>query len=576
MSRGRRRPCRAKSWRWRELPWRPSTGASPLRGCPTRWPGLSVHCGPFDGNWPPRRGTGGERSSSAGGRGSRARCGIAWSRLAGAAAPWERAASGRKPLTGKGPGRAGLSDSDQRSGHLLQSLLWGRGQQAAVPAITATEPMERNMTIWEQNLTILRQVAPALAALLERTEIPADHRLSPSRKGPLTLGVGRRQLHSAYDPVREGEAWARSQVWEGEEPVVVFGLGLGYHLLPVIQRQRPVYVVEPSPAVARLALEHQDLRPLLRGNGLRLGRAFRDLPKQARLLAHPPSRRLHPALYQRLGAFLAGVEPDGKLRVLVAGPLHGGSLPIARAVHRALRGLGHETELLDYAPYHPGYQSLREMFAGGDAGLRLEGHFMGFLARVLEERVRGFRPDLLWFLAQAPVTPPLLRRLKQQVPLIAYWFVEDFQVFPYWRDLAPEVDVFFVLQREPFFGELAGLGVKHYAFLPLAADPAIYRPLELTPEERRRYGSALSFVGAGYANRRQFFQGLLDYDLKIWGSEWDLRSPLGPMVQDGGVRVPEAEAVKIFNAGRINLNLHSSPYCRGINPGGDYLNPRVF
>jgi len=432
------------------------------------------------------------------------------------------------------------------------------------------------MTIWEQNLTILRQVAPALAALLERTEIPADHRLSPSRKGPLTLGVGRRQLHSAYDPVREGEAWARSQVWEGEEPVVVFGLGLGYHLLPVIQRQRPVYVVEPSPAVARLALEHQDLRPLLRGNGLRLGRAFRDLPKQARLLAHPPSRRLHPALYQRLGAFLAGVEPDGKLRVLVAGPLHGGSLPIARAVHRALRGLGHETELLDYAPYHPGYQSLREMFAGGDAGLRLEGHFMGFLARVLEERVRGFRPDLLWFLAQAPVTPPLLRRLKQQVPLIAYWFVEDFQVFPYWRDLAPEVDVFFVLQREPFFGELAGLGVKHYAFLPLAADPAIYRPLELTPEERRRYGSALSFVGAGYANRRQFFQGLLDYDLKIWGSEWDLRSPLGPMVQDGGVRVPEAEAVKIFNAGRINLNLHSSPYCRGINPGGDYLNPRVF
>ncbi|MBM4286517.1 MAG: glycosyltransferase family 1 protein, partial [Deltaproteobacteria bacterium] len=52
--------------------------------------------------------------------------------------------------------------------------------------------------------------------------------------------------------------------------------------------------------------------------------------------------------------------------------------------------------------------------------------------------------------------------------------------------------------------------------------------------------------------------------------------PLGPMVQDGGARVPEAEAVKIFNAGRINLNLHSSPYCRGINPGGDYLNPRVF
>jgi spore maturation protein CgeB len=40
--------------------------------------------------------------------------------------------------------------------------------------------------------------------------------------------------------------------------------------------------------------------------------------------------------------------------------------------------------------------------------------------------------------------------------------------------------------------------------------------------------------------------------------------------------VTEEEAVKIFNASRINLNLHSSPYHLGINPAGEYLNPRVF
>jgi hypothetical protein len=34
--------------------------------------------------------------------------------------------------------------------------------------------------------------------------------------------------------------------------------------------------------------------------------------------------------------------------------------------------------------------------------------------------------------------------------------------------------------------------------------------------------------------------------------------------------------VKIFTASTINLNLHSSPYHEGVNPHGDYVNPRTF
>ena len=90
------------------------------------------------------------------------------------------------------------------------------------------------------------------------------------------------------------------------------------------------------------------------------------------------------------------------------------------------------------------------------------------------------------------------------------------------------------------------------------------------------FGSALSFVGAGYPNRQEFMQGLLDFDLKIWGSDWKLPSPLTPVIQDNAARVVEADIVKIFNASRINLNLHSSPFHQGINPDGDYLNPRIF
>jgi hypothetical protein len=97
---------------------------------------------------------------------------------------------------------------------------------------------------------------------------------------------------------------------------VVFGLGLGYHLLPWLAERRPFWVVEPDPAVARLALEHQDLTALLARDGLRVGRDFIDLPRPAELAAYNPSRRLHPGLYRRLNEFLSaggcGGDPGRK------------------------------------------------------------------------------------------------------------------------------------------------------------------------------------------------------------------------------------------------------------------------
>ncbi|MEJ2068990.1 MAG: glycosyltransferase [Syntrophobacterales bacterium] len=433
------------------------------------------------------------------------------------------------------------------------------------------------MNYWEKNYEILKQQVPDLAETLAKTHIPADHQVLPSKTGLPSLKVGRQQLHSAYDPLAEGLAWVQAQDIEEAEPLVIFGLGLGYHVLPLLEAGREVWVVEPSAAVARLALEHQDLTPLWAQGGLRLGRDFQGLPPGARLLAHPPSRRLHPGLYQRLAAHLRGESGAGAyLRILVVGPLYGGSHPIARSCARAFSALGHQAELLDYAPFYQGYQILQDVTADKSTENRLTQELLTFLGEILVARVRDFRPDLVFLLAQAPVEPRLLRRLSSEGPLLAYWFVEAFQVFPYWRDLAPEVDVFFTIQREPFFRELSELGPKNFAFLPLAADPEVYRPLNLTPEEIRQFGAAVSFVGAGYRNRREFFPGLLDFDFRIWGSDWNLNSPLGPFIQNHGARVSEEEAVKIFNASRINLNLHSSPYHLAINPEGDYVNPRTF
>jgi len=51
---------------------------------------------------------------------------------------------------------------------------------------------------------------------------------------------------------------------------------------------------------------------------------------------------------------------------------------------------------------------------------------------------------------------------------------------------------------------------------------------------------------------------------------------LDAAVQRSGARIATDDAVRIFNATDVNLNLHSSTYVDGVDPRGDFLNPRTF
>jgi spore maturation protein CgeB len=185
-------------------------------------------------------------------------------------------------------------------------------------------------------------------------------------------------------------------------------------------------------------------------------------------------------------------------------------------------------------------------------------------------------PDLIVALAQAPLTPDILERMRKFDILTAFWFVEDFRELAYWREVASRYNHFFAIQDRPDFEESETLDGVDFTYLPLACDPGVHRTIRLSNREAKRFGSAVSFIGAGYHNRQIFFEGLLDFDFKIWGTEWDPQAPLFRVVQEGGRRVTTREAVKIFNSSAINVNLHSSTYHRGVNPAGDFVNPRTF
>jgi len=264
------------------------------------------------------------------------------------------------------------------------------------------------------------------------------------------------------------------------------------------------------------------------------------------------------------------------LRILVVLPMYGGSLPIGRSCATALSHLGHVVEVFEAPSFYPAFSALKDLRVTSDRLEYLENSFLQVVSQAVCAKAETFGPDLVLALAQAPLSRQALKRLRRDGVKTAMWFVEDFRLFTYWEAFAPFYDVFAVIQKEPFPGKLAAIGQENALYLPLAADPAVHRPLELSPVERRIYGAETSFMGAGYPNRRLAFAELLDFGLGIFGSDWEGDAVLAPRVRLEGRRVTTEEAVRIFNAATVNLNLHSSVSAANPVAGGDFVNPRTF
>src|SRR4030042_3474825 len=128
------------------------------------------------------------------------------------------------------------------------------------------------MNIWDTNLQALKARAPAgdlLPALLAGppewqrvTLVPGPHPTLqvPGAKGRLVT------LHSPREAWKEAEALAARAPLAPSRPLLALGLGLGYHLLRLLPRLDPeqsLVVVEQEPEIFWAALQSLDLTPLL-------------------------------------------------------------------------------------------------------------------------------------------------------------------------------------------------------------------------------------------------------------------------------------------------------------------------
>ncbi|OGW15780.1 MAG: hypothetical protein A3K09_02475 [Nitrospinae bacterium RIFCSPLOWO2_12_FULL_47_7] len=264
------------------------------------------------------------------------------------------------------------------------------------------------------------------------------------------------------------------------------------------------------------------------------------------------------------------------LKALVVNPIYGGSLPTARFCAKALENLGHEVESVQCEDFADSFFALDKVTRNKQNKDIISALFMNFMSEIIVAKAAEFQPDLILALAQAPLTKEAIARLRVMKIPIAFWFVEDFRTLTYWKDIAPAYDYLFTIQKGVFFDELESIKVPNYYYLPQACLPSQHKPVVIEDDEKGKYESDFSFMGAAYYNRVQSFPQLIDFKLKIWGTGWDPGSIIGPHLQNEGDRVSSDECVKIFNGAKINLNLHSSTFHESVNPHGDFINPRTF
>ena len=267
-------------------------------------------------------------------------------------------------------------------------------------------------------------------------------------------------------------------------------------------------------------------------------------------------------------------------KVMLISPIYGGSMEVMRYLTAGFQQAGLTTRFLDNSSHYLRYQQLTQNARDEFEKQQKTNQMLAELDQRLLSTAARFKPDLLIAIAQSPLDNQTVLRLRQSGIICVYWFVEDYRFRKYWSQIAPAYDHFFMIQRDCHLkSKFKRMGYANWHYLPLACEPSIHKPWFADRQARRSYECQIGFMGAPYLNRLNIFDQLTHFDLRIWGEGWgghELSRALKACIQEGNTRISCEESVKIYSSAQILVNLHSSPFDKGISSAGDFVNPRTF
>lgn len=237
------------------------------------------------------------------------------------------------------------------------------------------------------------------------------------------------------------------------------------------------------------------------------------------------------------------------MRILISGRIYPDSF--ARNIAVAVEDMGHSVVTVDPWPVRRRLGYAGEIL--GEYLMRALPAFGRRRQRALARAAEEFQPDLV-LISHGTLDPEVVREVRKVTPAkVAAWYPDSLANLGRQYLLASDLDAWFF--KDPYMVDLfrAKLGLNAH-YLPEACNPRWHRRVDLTDEDRRKYGCDLTSDCGMYYYRARILESLAGYDLKLWGTGFPfwLNSPLRARYTDQ--YVAELEKAKAFNAARIVLN----------------------
>lgn len=330
-------------------------------------------------------------------------------------------------------------------------------------------------TTLKANLKALFQQDPFLA---ERICEPmaGDHiELFKATSGDLSARLklhGGICLHSADDPMAEGDSSARALIWEENRSLFCLGLGLGFYLEALLKRSnpcQPIIAYERDPWLLRATLSLFDFsRDILAGRlKLLLGADIITLSREEKsnyfLWLHPVLGQI----YDIERNYLASMNQttSSSLRAMVVS----GGLFVADIIS-ALKELG-----IQVLTWDPKAVSKNESLY----------------------QVRHFSPNMVFSVNYCHGLPEMCESLG--IPYLV-WEIDPSP--ERLHDIGQDFSrTRIYTYRKSHVARYKSSKFEHVEYLPLATNPKRRFPLKLSKEEARTYSSDVSFVGSSMTDQ---------------------------------------------------------------------------
>lgn len=441
------------------------------------------------------------------------------------------------------------------------------------------------MDIFQENINTIKKRFNKLADLLIRKKDclmckRGNHEIKKGKKGYYYI----KDLESSYNPIKEYTVKIKKihkGHYENHIPLVVgmlsashikplldiyslidisiFDLSLFFHLIHIINiddilsRIRQIFIYDMRLNIFESYTIEENI-----------------IPNNKYLILNDKYVKIFYKNYEEFRSYMIRIHSKTP-NILVISPIYGGSYDISRYMHLSFLEMGINSHYSEFSQF---YNDLKMIQNTGNNAIYSD--MMKSIDRIIIEKLKNYDIDIIIGVSQAPISEKVLEYARDTGIRSVFWFIENYRVFRYYKEIFDKYDLFLVFQKGEFLDDLRKMNKTRVHYMPLCAYPSIHKPLG-SSEKESEFESDVSFMGAAYENRIEFFRKftrVINKGFRLWGIGWDKSRSLAEFYkQSQGDYLDYKQIVEIYNNTGININLHSDNI---MIQSDDFLNPRTF